>query len=51
MEIVMSSGNYKIIDSGQVFLFGLDDELRMDSPSIHQVHMQFFPLLFRTKVL
>lgn len=30
MEIVMSSGNYKIIDSGQVFLFGLDDELRMD---------------------
>ena len=30
MEIIMSSGNYKIIDSGQVFLFGLDDELRMD---------------------
>ncbi len=30
MEITMSSGNYKIIDSGQVFLFGEDDELRMD---------------------
>ena len=30
MEITMSSGNYKIVDSGQVFLFREDDELRMD---------------------
>ena len=30
MEITLSSGNYKIIDSGQVFLFREDDEFRMD---------------------
>ena len=30
MKITMSSGNHKIIDSGQVFLFAEDDELRMD---------------------
>ncbi|MBQ2983035.1 MAG: hypothetical protein IJD58_13115, partial [Lachnospiraceae bacterium] len=30
MEITLSSGDYKIIDSGQVFLFREDDEFRMD---------------------
>lgn len=30
MKITMSSGNYKIIDSGQVFLFKDADELSMD---------------------
>ncbi len=30
MQIALSSGNYDIIDSGQVFLFGEQEDLRID---------------------
>ena len=30
MQITLSSGNYNIIDSGQVFLFGENEELKID---------------------